>query len=128
MTAMKGTHTVKTTQSILLALTIAAPVSAQAADAGETLFKQRCALCHKVSPDNAAGVGPNLRGVVNRPAAATKFNYSTALKNAKLKWDPKTLDTFLTAPGKLVPGTRMVVSVPDPKQRAALIAYMAKLK
>lgn len=109
-------------------LAVTMPVAAHAADAGETLFTQRCAMCHKVSPDKAAGVGPNLRGVVGRQAAATPFNYSAALKKAKLKWDAKTLDAFLTAPGKVVPGTRMVVSVPDPKQRAALIGYMSKLK
>lgn len=106
----------------------AAPMSAHAADAGETLFKQRCAMCHKVSPDKAAGIGPNVRGVVGRQAASTAFNYSPALKKANLKWDPKTLDAFLTAPGKVVPGTRMVVSVPDPKQRAAVIAYLSKQK
>lgn len=109
-------------------LAMVAPASAYAADAGETLFKQRCAMCHKVSPDKVAGIGPNVRGVVGRPAASTEFNYSPALKKAKLKWDAKTLDAFLTAPGKVVPGTRMVVSLPDPKQRAAVIAYLSKQK
>lgn len=119
---------VKTIGLFAAVLAVATPMSAHAADAGETLFQQRCAMCHKVSPDKTAGVGPNLRGVVGRQAAATPFNYSAALKKAKLKWDSKALDAFLTAPGKVVPGTRMVVSVPDPKQRAALIGYMAKLK
>lgn len=112
----------------IAALAMAAPLPVHAAEAGETLFKQRCAMCHKVSPDKVAGIGPNLRGVIGRQAAGTTFNYSPALKKAMLTWDLKTLDTFLTAPGKVVPGTRMVVSVPDPKQRAALIAYLSKLR
>ena len=38
------------------------------------------------------------------------------------------LDKFLTAPGKLVPGTRMVIAVTDAGQRKALVAWLAKQK
>ena len=114
--------------AIVFTLVISPPITAHAADAGETLYKQRCIVCHKTSPDKAASIGPNLRGVVGRPAGSTEFRYSTALTKSRLKWDSKTLDAYLTAPSKLVPGTRMVVSVPDAKQRAALISYLATLR
>lgn len=37
------------------------------------------------------------------------------------------LNTFLTAPAKLVPGTRMFISIADPQQRADVIAYLKTL-
>lgn len=105
--------------------TLSAPAMAQD---GGALFKQRCMMCHSVTPGAKPGMGPNLAGVGGRAAASTDFKYSPALKASKLKWDTATLDKFLSGPGKLVPGTRMVISVPDAKQRAALVAYLATLK
>lgn len=113
--------------SAIILFGVAMPAQAQG-PAGETLFKQRCAMCHQVKGGTTPGVGPDLKGLVGRPAASTGFAYSPALKKSGLKWDQKTLDTFLTAPGKLAPGTRMVVSVPDAQQRSAIIAYLAKQK
>ncbi len=93
---------------------------------GAALFRQRCAGCHSVAPGAGAMVGPNLAGVVGRKAASAKFTYSPALKASKLVWNRATLDRFLTAPMKLVPGTRMVVSVSDARQRAAILDFLAK--
>lgn len=112
----------------LLFLAAAAPAVAQDAAAGAAFFKQRCQTCHTVTPGQAPGLAPNLFGVVGRKAASTTFNYSTALKASGLTWDTATLDKFLTSPMKLVPGTRMLIPVSDPKQRADLIAYLASLK
>jgi hypothetical protein len=35
------------------------------------------------------------------------FDYSPAMKRSKIVWDEKTLDRFLAAPLKVVPGTTM---------------------
>ena len=112
------------------ALVLPATGAAQAGPSGEMLFKQRCQACHTVIAGKTAPVGPNLYGVVNRKAAAspTPFNYSPALKKSGLTWNRASLDTYLTAPMKLVPGTRMVISLPDAKQRAAVIDYLARAK
>jgi cytochrome c len=107
--------------------TFAVPAMAQDADGG-ALFKQRCQMCHTVDAGKPAGLAPNLAGVVGRKAASTAFNYSPALKASGLTWSKATLDSFLTAPMKLVPGTRMVIAIPDPQQRAAVIAYLASTK
>ena len=112
----------------LLFAAVAAPALAQDAAAGGAFFKQRCSTCHTVTPGQAPSLAPNLYGVVGRKAASTTFNYSTALKASGLAWDAPTLDKFLTSPMKLVPGTRMLIPVTDPKQRADLIAYLASLK
>ena len=105
-----------------------APAALAQADPGEAPFKQRCQSCHTVAPGGASGpLAPNLRGVVGRKAASSTYKtYSPALKASKLVWTQANLDKYLAAPGKLVPGTRMVIAVSDPAQRALLIAYMAK--
>jgi cytochrome c len=46
------------------------------------------------------------------------------LKASKLTWDAATLDSYLAAPAKKVPGTRMPISTPDAGKRAAIIAYL----
>lgn len=112
----------------LLFLAAAAPAMAQNAEAGAVVFKQRCSTCHTATPGQRHGVGPNLAGLAGRRAASGDFNYSTALRNSGLTWDAATLDRFLAGPSKLVPGTRMLIPVPDPKQRADLIAYLGTLK
>jgi cytochrome c len=99
-----------------------------AAPSGDTVFKQRCAVCHTAAKGQPSGVGPNLAGVVGRKAASLSFDYSPALKKTNLVWSKPNLDRFLTAPQKMVPGTRMSVMLPDAKQRAALIAYLEKSK
>ncbi|MGF7149904.1 cytochrome c [Sphingomonas zeicaulis] len=111
---------------LLIASALAAP-AATAAD-GSMIFRQRCQMCHVTVPKQKAGLGPNLAGVLGRKAASTEFLYSPALKGTALKWDKPTLDKFLAGPTKMVPGTRMVITVGNPADRAALIDYLATLK
>ncbi|MBB5685966.1 c-type cytochrome [Sphingobium boeckii] len=105
-----------------------ATASAQTPANGETLFRQRCQTCHSVAVGGKAGVGPNLRGVVGRNAAATAFKYSPALQKSKVTWTKANLDRYLTAPTRMVPGTRMVISVTDAGQRAALVQYLSQTR
>jgi hypothetical protein len=103
----------------------AAPASAADASAGKALFAQRCSVCHTAEPgDNGGAQGPSLIGLMGRPAASeAHFSYTDALRNSKLTWNAATLQRFLSDPAKLVPGTSMVVSVPNQADRDALIAY-----
>jgi len=112
----------------LLLLAAAAPAAAQNAEAGAVVFKQRCSTCHTMTSGQRHGVGPNLAGLAGRRAASTDFNYSAALRNSGLTWDAATLDRFLAAPSKVVPGTRMLIPVTDAKQRADLVAYLGTLR
>ncbi len=93
---------------------------------GAMLFRQRCASCHTVAPGGRAILAPNLAGVVGRKAAAATFNYSPALKASNLTWTRANLDRYLTGPTRMVPGTRMVISVSDSAQRAAILNYLTK--
>ena len=93
---------------------------------GEALFRQRCQMCHSLDPAKPVAMGPSLRGVVGRRAAATPFAYSDALMRSRLVWNRATIERFLAAPARLVPGTKMPIAVADAGQRAAIIAYLAQ--
>ena len=113
------------------ALIMAAALAAQPALAadpapnGQTLFTQRCQACHSVTPGQRGVLAPNLSGVVGRKAATVpQFNYSPALKASNVTWNRANLDRFLQAPMRMVPGTRMVIAVPDAQQRAAILNFL----
>jgi glucose/arabinose dehydrogenase len=55
------------------------------------------------------------------------FGYSQAMRGADLTWDRATLDRFLAAPAKLVPGTTMPMAVPDEVERRAVLDFLASL-
>jgi cytochrome c len=92
---------------------------------GKTLY-QACQACHSIDDND---LGPRHRGVVGRRAGSVAdYNYSSALKNSGLTWDPTTLDRWLSNPSALVPGTKMYFTMPDAQARADIIAYLAELK
>lgn len=97
------------------------------ATSGETLFR-RCAACHSVEAAGPQKLGPNLHGVFGRKAATLKaFRYSPAMAASGLTWDEATLDRFLAAPAKAVPGTKMSFSgLKEPAQRRAVIDYLRR--
>jgi cytochrome c2 len=71
--------------------------------------------------------GPNLGGVVGRPAGTVEgFNYSAPfLKNLKgMIWDEGSLNTWLTSTQRWVPGVTMYYSQKDPEVRRKIIQYL----
>ncbi len=115
---------------VLAALVVATPVLGADPNAGKSVFRQQCALCHSAEPgDNGGAQGPNLNGVYGRPAATDpQFGYTKALKSSHLTWDAATLDRFLASPTTVVPGSAMVVAIPKDSDRANLIAYFQGVK
>src|SRR5215470_16642470 len=111
---------------LLPALATAAPPPS--ASRGASLFQERCSVCHTVEPGAGGGQGPNLRGVVGRKAASTDFADSETLTRWGRSWTPELLEKYLTRPRALVPGTTMVVTVPERRDRADIIAYLRTLK
>ena len=98
------------------------------ADAPPSEFVQ-CATCHGVEADGPIKTGPNLHGIIGRKAGADfRFRYSAAMRDSGIVWTPETLDRFLEAPSKMVPGTRMTTPVPDSAQRKVIIDYLARAK
>ncbi|HXJ08025.1 MAG TPA: cytochrome c family protein [Burkholderiales bacterium] len=89
---------------------------------GEQLYA-RCAACHALAYDR---VGPHHCGLIGRKAGTVAgFDYSPAMKKSGIVWTARTLNRFLADPARLVPGTTMTYAgIPDPKERADLIAYL----
>jgi cytochrome c len=110
--------------ALLLALATILPAQSVPKPDGATLYRQRCAMCHGATPSTISVLAPVLSGVLNRKAGSTAFNYSPALKASNLVWNRPNLDRYLQAPMKMVPGTRMVIAITDPAQRAAVLNYI----
>ena len=98
------------------------------APTGESVFN-KCVICHSTSPgDNS--VGPTLFGIVGRRSGSVPgYSYSEAMKAANKTWDEAALETYVKDPKATVPGTNMAFQgLPNDKDRAKLIAYLATLK
>lgn len=106
-----------------------APAATPTAAMGEQVFR-RCVACHTIDKGGSNGIGPNLHGIVGRPVASHPgFSYSGAMKAKGGVWDDAALDTYLEAPMKAVPGTRMAFAgVIDAADRKALILYLDEQK
>ncbi len=120
--------------SFLIAALAFSPVLAHAAPAvdatqlaaGEKVFAQ-CKACHSIEKGARDGVGPNLYGVYGTKSGAhsATFKYSSAMKTAGLTWNDTSLNSFLLAPMKAMPGTKMTYGgVKDDTKRAALVYYL----
>jgi cytochrome c len=109
----------------LLVWTFAPAASAQ--DAGEAIFKRYCAVCHTTQPGQNK-IGPSLAGIVGRKAGSVPgYSYTEANKNSGITWDDQTLDTYLTDPKKMIPGTKMLFAgIKNAEDRKALIEYLKK--
>ena len=107
-------------------LATAAPAVAKGDAAKGKLVFSQCAVCHKIDKKGGNGIGPNLSGVVGRPAGSVPgFAYSSALAKFKVTWTTEELDKFLTRPAGAVPGTRMpFAGIKDPASRQDVIAYL----
>ena len=111
----------------VLTIDIAAPAYAQDISHGKSVFRA-CSACHATDQTNR--VGPGLQGIVGRTAGTfPAFRYSRAMKKSGIIWDEKSLDAYLAAPQKAIPGNRMpFAGLKNAQDRADLIAYLATLK
>ncbi len=105
--------------------TTAAPVISGDAAAGRQVFK-KCAVCHSLEPGKNL-VGPSLAGVVGRKAGTEPdYDYSPAMKQSGLTWNPATLDSYLADPQKIVPGNKMPFpGLKTDSDRADVIALLS---
>jgi len=91
---------------------------------GKQVFA-KCQVCHSIEA-GVNKIGPSLHGVYGRKAGTLAgYNYTDAMKNSGFTWDEASLNTYLTNPRKVVPGTRMVfVGLPKEQDRLNVIAYL----
>lgn len=99
------------------------------AAAGATAYNARCRACHGLAGIGTM-IGPDLRGVYGAKAGdSTYAKHSAALKASGLTWTEASLDTWLSGPAKMVPGSTMILApMPPPDVRKNIIAYVATLK
>lgn len=92
---------------------------------GAEVFK-KCASCHSINQGGAAGVGPNLYGVVGaKHGHQAGFAYSDVLVGKPGPWTFEALNDWLTSPKAYAPGTKMsFAGLSKPEDRANLIAYL----
>lgn len=89
---------------------------------GAALYLSRCGGCHSIATNR---VGPAHRGVVGRRAGTyAGYSYSAPLRTSNIVWTPQNLNLWLQGPQQMVRGSRMFTSVPNPAERAAIIAYL----
>jgi cytochrome c len=120
-----------TTGMIVIGLGFAIAAHGQQPPAGDPVrggevFKAQCAACHLAKAGQPPPIGPQLHGVVGRKAGSWDgFKYTDAMRKAGFSWSRELLDRYLENPYAVVPGAAMGLLVPEPKNRADVIAYLA---
>jgi len=108
-----------------VAATSASVQQAGSATVGEALYDAKCGGCHSV---DANRIGPRHRDVVGRKVASVPdFDYSDGLRKLGGVWTLARLDTWLQNPPVMAPGAKMFLTVPDPRQRHDIVAYLASV-
>ncbi len=96
------------------------------AAAGEAVFA-KCTACHTVEQGGAAGIGPNLYGVLGTGIGshAAGYAYSSALAEKGGNWDYEAMDAWLSSPRAFANGTKMsFAGLSSAEDRANVILYM----
>jgi cytochrome c len=107
---------------------IMAMLASASADAGKKITK-KCAACHSFTKGGPNKIGPNLWNIVGgKPASATGYKYSSAMKGMAANWEFKELNKFLFKPKAYLKGTKMsFAGLKKASDRAAIIAYLTSL-
>lgn len=106
-----------------------APSGAEEGERGARLFRA-CRACHTLEADGGNRAGPTLFRLFGRPAGSVPgYPYSEALARSGIVWTEETVDRlFALGPETFTPGSKMPLQrMPDPGDRAALIAYLKRV-
>ena len=120
----------KALAGLAVLLAAVSPAAAQDAENGEQVFR-KCRACHQIGDGAKNTVGPQLNGVVGRPAGSVEgFNYSQANKEAGAKglvWTEEKLMEYLENPRGFMPKNKMAFAgLKDEADRKDVIAFLKK--
>jgi len=92
----------------------------------DTAFRKWCLPCHDAGPNAKIKLGPPLNGLDGRVSGTfAGFNFSDAIKNAKITWNEGVFKEYIANPMQKIPGTRMAFAgVRDAKEVDELWAYV----
>ncbi len=87
-----------------------------------------CQGCHSIDADAPHRVGPNLHGIVGRPAASRPgYTYSEALSGSGITWSRGLLRGYIMNAESMVPGTWMAYrNVMSPAELDRLVDYVVE--
>jgi len=113
----------------VLALASSPALAAGDAEAGAKVFT-KCAACHKIGPGAKNAVGPELNGLNGRHSGSVAgYAYSPANKDSGITWTEAKFKEYITAPQKVVPGTKMTFpGLPNEADRDNIWAYISQFK
>jgi len=112
-------------QKKAILVTLPAPYNAADIDNGEAKFAL-CSSCHTLSQGGPVMTGPNLYHILGEKAGVRPgYKFSDPMVAAGFTWDAAHLDTWITDPKAMLPGTKMTFAgLKDPKDRTDVIAYL----
>lgn len=113
------------TATVLFALSANAANAAGDPVRGARDFRP-CMACHSVKAGEHS-TGPSLASMWNRKAGTVEGfpRYTSELRESNVEWNESSLDKWLSAPQKFIPGTSMKFQgIMDEKERADVIAYL----
>ena len=93
---------------ILIAIGLTIPTAQSEALSGEQLYDIACEACHSLGSAPDHRVGPPLRNLLDRKAAAVEgYRYSEALRASEWTWTLATLLAWLSDPDTAIPNNAM---------------------
>ncbi len=94
---------------------------------GERQFRRKCSICHSLEDDGIRRAGPNLAGLLGRPAGSVAgYLYSETVANLGIDWTEESIDElFDIGPDHYIPGSKMPMQrIVKPQDRRDLIEFL----